>query len=47
LLADEFKGGLKTRSNDGWLPLHVAAQFDAPLDVVYALARMSPEVIRA
>jgi hypothetical protein len=34
------------RAADGFLPLHDAAgSDDAPLDVVYTLARLSPEAI--
>jgi hypothetical protein len=36
---------LQGRSSEGLLPLHVAAQFDAPLDVIYFLARAGPRAV--
>jgi ankyrin repeat protein len=44
-LADAFPQALRERAADGFLPLHNAAGSDAPLDVVYTLARLSPEAI--
>jgi hypothetical protein len=46
VLAKRVPATLETPANDGMLPLHVAARY-AELDVVHALARMSPCVVFA
>jgi hypothetical protein len=43
---DLYPGALQERTNDGFLPLHVAAQSNADLEVLYFLATMCPKAIR-
>jgi Ankyrin repeat len=45
LLAGMFPQALQERTSKGYLPLHIAALHNAPLTVVYFLARTWPEAV--
>lgn len=44
-LVNQNSQALREKTNDGFLPLHVAA-IHAPLNVVYYLLTMSPQALR-
>ena len=46
LVADLDPQALRIRSNDGWLPLHVAALHSGSLDVIFHLVTVSQEAFR-
>jgi ankyrin repeat protein len=45
LLVKECSSSLQILDSDGRVPLQVAAAYDAPLDIVYYLARQRPELL--
>jgi len=42
-LVEQHAAALRKPNRHGWLPLHVAALQNVPLDVVFYLARQNPE----
>jgi len=44
-LAKRYPAAMRTTNRRGWLPLHVAAMYDAPLDVLFYLVREFPESV--
>jgi len=44
-LTIQYPDAMRSTNRMGWLPLHTAALHDAPLDVVFHLARQVPELL--
>jgi len=44
-LAKQYPAAMRSTNRRGWLPLHLAAIHDAPLDVLFYLVREIPESI--
>ncbi len=42
-LVKQYPAALRSVNRSGWLPIHLAVMHDAPLDVLFYLARHNPE----